>query len=151
MVYGGKGEEEDSYWQNGERHRDDGPAVIELEADGGVSEGYLRDGKWHREDGPPYIRYSADGSVMLERYSRDGKRHREDGPVDITYRAGGNVGRERYYQNGKLHREGGPAEDRAPRRRHCDREVLARWRSNMKYSPTSARGETSNDIRLRRV
>ena len=39
-----------SYWRDGKKHREDGPAVIERYADGTVWESHWRDGKEHRED-----------------------------------------------------------------------------------------------------
>jgi len=86
----------DSTWyQNGELHRTDGPAVIW--ADG--SQFWYQNDKIHRTDGPA-TKY-ADGS---EYWYQNGKRHRDGGPALI--RADGS---QYWYQNDKLHRTGGPA------------------------------------------
>jgi len=61
------------YWcLNGERHREDGPAV---EFANGTKLWY-RNGKLHREDGPAG-EYATGGKYWY----RNGKLHREDGPA----------------------------------------------------------------------
>jgi len=62
----------ETYWRDGEKHREDGPAEIERRADGSVSESYWHDGKKHRENGPAEIVRSADGTVIRESYWRNG-------------------------------------------------------------------------------
>ncbi len=55
------------YYQNGQYHRAEGPAVIEYRTDGSVScEIYYQNGELHRAGGPAFIEYRADGSVYRE-------------------------------------------------------------------------------------
>ena len=61
-----------SCYKNGQRHREDGPAV---EWKDGTKEWWLN-GQRHREGGPA-VEWS-DGSKY---WYKDGKRHREDGPA----------------------------------------------------------------------
>ena len=84
------------YWYlNGNRHREDGPAV---EWANGSKCWYIN-GKKHREDGPAIEYKNGSKSWYLS-----GKCHREDGPAYI-----GADGDKVWYLNGKLHREDGPA------------------------------------------
>ena len=63
----------DKFWRlNGERHREDGPAVEW--ADG--YKAWFLNGKRHRTDGPAVE--DADGN---KEWYLNGKRHREDGPA----------------------------------------------------------------------
>jgi antitoxin component YwqK of YwqJK toxin-antitoxin module len=83
------------YNQNGQRHREDGPAIEW--ADGTKS--WYRNGELHREDGPA-VEW-ADGTKI---WYRNGQCHREDGPA-IEYANGTKI----WYRNGQCHREDGPA------------------------------------------
>lgn len=60
------------WYKNGERHREDGPAV---EWQDGTKFWY-RDGKLHREDGP-----AVEGADGCKQWHIDGNPHREDGPA----------------------------------------------------------------------
>jgi hypothetical protein len=81
---------------NGERHRDDGPAMLR-EAIG--YEEWIINGKHHRLDGPA-IKSPFGG----EYWYKNELLHREDGPAVI-----GDDGKKEWYINGKCHREDGPA------------------------------------------
>ena len=83
------------WFLNGERHREDGPA---LEETSGTKEWYLN-GKPHREDGP-----AKEWSDGYKGWFINGKAHREDGPAE-EYRDG----TKRWAINGKNHRTDGPA------------------------------------------
>ena len=61
-----------SWYQHGVLHRDGGPAIITL--DGGQS--WYQHGRWHRDDGPAVI--ASDGTQF---WYQDGVPHREDGPA----------------------------------------------------------------------
>ena len=61
-----------TYWKNGERHREDGPAI---EYPDGTKHWYLN-GERHREDGPAIE--DPDGTKY---WYLNGERHREDGPA----------------------------------------------------------------------
>jgi hypothetical protein len=87
------------WYLNGMRHREDGPAI---EHASGAKEWYLN-GKFHREDGPAIERIN--GSKL---WYLNGKLHREDGPA-VERADGAKV----WYLNGKLHREDGPAVEHA--------------------------------------
>ncbi|MGA7870264.1 MAG: hypothetical protein WCA22_05125 [Candidatus Binatus sp.] len=67
------GEYSTEHWfRDGQQHRDDGPAVVERQADGSRFEEYCRNGKLHREDGPAEIEYGPDGFIGYQSYWRDG-------------------------------------------------------------------------------
>ena len=84
-----------SFNENGELHREGGPALIRPD---GIKCWYVN-GELHREDGPAIE--CADGSK--EWWIND-KLHREDGPA-VEFADGS----KNWYVNGKLHREDGPA------------------------------------------
>jgi len=87
--------EEQLWYQNGLKHRDNNPAVIRVN---GIQVWYQY-GKTHRTDGPALI--YADGSTE---WWIEGMRHRIDGPAIINMH-----GRQVWYKNGKKHRDDGPA------------------------------------------
>jgi len=64
------------YWENanGERHREDGPAVEWING----SKHWNINGQLHREDGPAIERFDGTKSWWI-----NGKRHREDGPARV--------------------------------------------------------------------
>jgi len=76
-----------------ERHRENGPAVIEDN-----KESWYFNGKLHRDDGPAIV--DADGNTA---YFKDGKLHNEDGPAINTENVSA------YYIAGELHNDNGPA------------------------------------------
>jgi hypothetical protein len=84
-----------SWFLNGKRHREDGPAI---EFSDGTKD-WLLNGKRHREDGPAREYSSGGASWYLK-----GKLHREDGPAEEL-----SNGTKFWYLNGKRHREDGPA------------------------------------------
>ena len=85
-----------NYYNNdGQLHREDGPAVVKATGD---KEWYIN-GKRHREDGPAVEYVSGDKVWYI-----NGNRHREDGPA-IEYA----TGYKEWYLHGKRHREDGPA------------------------------------------
>jgi hypothetical protein len=84
------------FWRlNGERHREDGPAI---EFANGTRWWYLN-GERHREDGPAVEWVWGD-----REWYRNDKLHREDGPA--IEKADGD---REWYLNGKRHREDGSA------------------------------------------
>lgn len=83
------------YDEEGNRHREDGPAMILYTPEGSlISEEFYVHGKAHREDGPAVIHYGADGRVTKEDYMIDGQLHREVGPAVIWYANGEPVSEE---------------------------------------------------------
>ena len=76
-----------SWYLNGKRHREDGPAIEDADGD----KFWYLNGKQHREDGPAIEYADGDKSWYL-----NGKRHREDGPA-IEWADGYKV----WYLNGK--------------------------------------------------
>ncbi len=97
----------------GEPHRDNGPAIIHADGtqlwyrhgeryrsawlDGMRS--WYQDGKLHRDDGPAHI-----GSDGTQKWYRHGERHRDDGPAVVC-----TDGAQEWWLHGKLHRGDGPA------------------------------------------
>jgi hypothetical protein len=59
-----------SWWLNGQRHREDGPAIENIDG----TKSWFLNGKRHREDGPAIE--SSDGTKS---WWLNNKRHREDG------------------------------------------------------------------------
>jgi hypothetical protein len=82
------------YNDNGQLHRDDGPAV---EYANGSRLWYIN-GKVHRKDGP------AQENSEVNRWYINGKLHREDGPAIIFFN-----GNKFWCINGEKHRLDGPA------------------------------------------
>ena len=76
------------FYKNGEPHREDGPAIIQVDG----SKFWRLNGKRHREDGPTII--YADGSEL---WYLNGLRHRVDGPAIVWA-----SGKEEWYLKGKL-------------------------------------------------
>ncbi len=74
------------WWQQGKRHRAEGPAE-ELFYPSGV----LRTRKWfhndllHREDGPAVEEFFENGALRFYEWYHHGKLHREDGPAREVY------------------------------------------------------------------
>lgn len=97
-----------TWWRNGKRHRDDGPAV---EWPDGYRE-WWRDGQRHRDDGPAVER--ADGYRV---WYRDGQRHRDDGPA-VEHADG----YREWYRYGQWHRDDGPAVEYVDGRREWWRD-----------------------------
>ena len=90
------------YNQQGQRHREDGPADIWYYNNESIrSEWYYINGRKHREDGPAVIWYNDDGSIHNEGYYINGLGHREDGPGYIRYNKDGSIDYEEYYLYGK--------------------------------------------------
>lgn len=85
----------ESWYENGQLHRDGGPALIHPDG----SEEWYYDGQLHREDGPAISHQDGMKGWLL-----NGFRHREDGPA-LVYPDGS----EEWYYKGLLHREDGPA------------------------------------------
>ena len=79
---------DNTWYQNGKKHRLDGPAVIKSN---GTEKWFIK-GKKHRLDGPAIIR--ADG---VEWWYQNGKIHRDGGPAVIHA-----DGKKEWWQKGKL-------------------------------------------------
>ena len=75
-----------------------------------LRETYRQNGQHHRTDGPAVIWYYKTGQISAEHYVVLGELHRDKGPAEIWYTQDGSIQREFYYIRGKLHREDGPAE-----------------------------------------
>ena len=79
------------WWLNGQRHRDDGPAVE-------LITGYKRwyqNGFLHREDGPAIVFTNGNKEWWL-----NGQRHRDDGPAIVS-----NDGTKQWWLNGRQYTE----------------------------------------------
>lgn len=85
----------EQWFLDDERHREDGPAVINQD---GSEEWYFK-GKFHREDGPAAIYPNAEGWLWY----KNGVPHREGGPA-LKHQD-----KYTWYKNGQMHREDGPA------------------------------------------
>ena len=91
--------------ENGDRHREDGPAAIYPNG----RQHWCINGKLHRENGPAEI--YPDGE---QHWYINGKRHREDGPATIYP-----DGTQHWFINGKRHRDDGPATIYPDGRQYC--------------------------------
>jgi hypothetical protein len=103
------------WWHHGQRHRENGPAIISR----GFSGWWYR-GKNHRLGGPAMLHVHATNAtkykdhsgniqesiveIKSELWKVDGKFHRADGPAMELY-----DGTKKWYQHGQLHRVDGPA------------------------------------------
>jgi hypothetical protein len=94
-------------WQSDSvKHREDGPAHIERNAQSGiiVHEEWWSNGQRHRTDGGPalVLRDSLTGQILFEEWWLNGKRHRDDGPAAIR-RDGptGHVIHEEWWRDGE--------------------------------------------------
>ena len=83
------------WYQNGQRHRNDGPALEYTNGD----KVWYRNGQYHRDDGP-----AAEYDNGNKYWYQNGEHHRDDGPA-IDYANGTKV----WYQNGWPHRVDCPA------------------------------------------
>lgn len=68
---------------------------------------WLQDGQFHRERGPAIIEYHPQGHIICQRWYYNGLRHCTTGPALISTRTCCMV--EKWYNNDVLHRLNGPA------------------------------------------
>lgn len=107
---------------NGILHKEDGPALIEFEADGSFTERYYRHGQLHHDSGPA-IR-SSDGGFE---WRMNGRKHRLDGPAVWNPMKH----RQEFYVLGRLHNNTGPA---VIVNADTDEEYSEYWLSGKQYS-----------------
>lgn len=74
-----------------------------------IREMYKQDGERHREDGPAFSWYYDDNRPSSQEWYIHGIKHREDGPAEIKYYPNGELKSEAWLINGSLYREDGPA------------------------------------------
>jgi uncharacterized protein len=66
-------------------------------------------GQLHREDGPAFRYWRMNGDVEYEKYYKNGKLHREGGAaIQSWYKYNSQKHCSSYYKHGKMHREDGP-------------------------------------------
>jgi antitoxin component YwqK of YwqJK toxin-antitoxin module len=75
-----------------------------------IREIYEQNGERHREDGPAFNWYYDDNRPSSQEWYVHGIKHRDDGPAKITYYPLGTLKSEKWYINGSLYRENGPAQ-----------------------------------------
>ena len=100
----------ESWRQDGDLHRVDGPAIFIKDLKGNVvlSEWYQY-GQLHREDGEP-ASFADDGAKRTEVWASLGEPHRNKGPARlVTDLASEVIVEEEYYWCGHEHRDNGPA------------------------------------------
>lgn len=87
----------------------DGPAFIDRDLDGPCNHvAWYRQGQRHREDGPALVIIYG-GQITHEEWYRQGQLDREDGgPALVNLRTGHSC-RKEWHRQGKLHRADGPA------------------------------------------
>jgi hypothetical protein len=99
-------------WKNddGNLHREDGPAQIYYDENGNVTlEIWFEDGKRHRLDGPAGTVYDENENIEEKLWFENDNQHRLNGPANIEYDKQGNVTEKRWYEYGKCHRLNEPA------------------------------------------
>ena len=76
----------ESYFQNGQQHSDDGPAVFEFLPNlGRLKLSWYRHGEHHRSDGPAVIEYDFNGTAIVVEWWVDGRRlKRVERPSDMA-------------------------------------------------------------------
>lgn len=100
------------WYQNGQLHRDSGPAIVYMLSAG---EEWYQNGYRHRDDGPAITDYY--GTKM---WFQRGMNHRDNSPTGESLPAvvSANVpnrnGAVKYFQHGKLHRDNSPTGDSLP-------------------------------------
>ena len=88
------------YKLNGQKHREDGPAIQEwYEDEQKFIEEYFIKNEYHREDGPAIQEWHENGKVFRQLYYLHDKMHREDGPAAIYYKKNGKIGNTIYCLN----------------------------------------------------
>ena len=86
--------------QNGEYHRENGPARIVYYKGGKIKEeSYFLNGEYHRIGAPAIIKYRQDGTICEQSYEQHNMLHREDGPAYQTFFADGQLYNQVYYLN----------------------------------------------------
>ena len=93
----------ETWFQNKECHREDGPAIVYYFESGEISlEYWFRNGELHRVDGPAYIDYYKSGKIKYEEWHLNGKEHRSNGPAIIQH----NRSRKKWFLRGvRIHPE----------------------------------------------
>lgn len=96
---------------DGQLHREDGPALIDVNPDTGevLAEAWYLNGKPHRENNPAYVSYDG-GKIISEQWWLNGELHREGKPAmtALSYNRDEIIHQE-WWLNGKRHRDGRPA------------------------------------------
>jgi antitoxin component YwqK of YwqJK toxin-antitoxin module len=96
--------------EDGELHRDDGPAIIRLNTAGTIIfEQWVRDGLIHRDDGPARITWHSNGAIKSDEWYINNKLHRDGAPSTTSWLADGTKESEMWHIDGKRHRDNGPA------------------------------------------
>ena len=131
-----------SYFDKHHRyHRDDGPAVIHTDSDGGRVYWY-RHGEIHRDDGPAII-----SPNDVEEWYKNGKKHRDNNLPAVVAKDGVKI----WYRDGQLHRSNGPAvinedgtEEYFILGRGYSKEKYDEYMANLKKSKTNLYLEQKN-------
>jgi hypothetical protein len=80
-------------------HREGGPARIEVSEEGSYYRMYFHQGQRHREDGPAMEVRDVTTGKSIEWWYEHGRRHREDGPACVIVYGDGRR-QERNYERG---------------------------------------------------
>lgn len=97
------------YQVDGKYHRSGGAAKLLFDGDGAlIYEEWYVNGEKHREDGPALSKWSS-GELTLEEWYTNDKKHRDGGPAVSIWELG-KLATQQWYETGKLHRTDGPAQ-----------------------------------------
>jgi len=95
----------ESWLQNNQLHRIDGPAKIKYHNNIKIHESWFQNGKYHRLNGPADIYYHNNGNKRTESWLQNNQLHRIDGPAIIRYYYDGNIKCKIWYLYDRLQRE----------------------------------------------
>ena len=117
-----------STWYNdeGQLHREDGPAWIQHNHDGHVFEAWYKNNIYHRVGAPASI-IKRNDLVIGETWYENGELHRVGGPAVMMLDEKGIVREELWVEKGKLHRIGGPASSKRNERNGDEVNVFEKW------------------------
>jgi antitoxin component YwqK of YwqJK toxin-antitoxin module len=99
-----------SWWINGNRHNENGPANISYYENGQIQyQSWYINGNRHNENGPSDIWYYENGQIQYQSWYINGKEHNVNGPAYISYYENGQIRHREWKINRKYHNENGPA------------------------------------------
>jgi hypothetical protein len=125
-------------------HREDGPALTGVDANGTTFEEYYCNGLLHRTDGPAIITIRPDGS-RGERYYREGQLHREDGPACTETRTDGSYVKAYYRDGWPYNQDGVTRAEKRPDGTCLVESSMTSWRTSARPAPSLQDGYQAPD------
>ncbi|MDD9901506.1 MAG: hypothetical protein OXT65_11040 [Alphaproteobacteria bacterium] len=113
-IYKGWNRTEETWFQNGRKHRENGPAFIRVDQREGTKEErreeewFLNDAPGRRGGGPTCVRTYLDGTKVFEWKNKSGILHNDHGPASVLFHPDGHT-EIKWMKKGKEDREDDPA------------------------------------------